>query len=399
VHKEAFMWRSEVLNVLGLSSTPVHMPSGGNKLKKYLVVLCAIWMLSFLAAHAQTSAPMKQIQAIPMPGVVGYFDHPAVDVKGQRLFVPGEYQRTIEIIDLRSGKVVHSITGLEGNPRKIIYIPQSNQIWVDLGSGVCKAFSGDSYEPLKTIPLNPSSSPADKREPDNGILDTATGLFYIGDRGDRSKQGTKGSIEIVDTKNGTYAGSITLDDNDPAGLALDPATPNLYVVLGATSRVAVIDRQKRVVTAMWPITADAPLPHALGMDAEHHRLFIGSRVKKGHIYKPGKMVVMNSDNGNIVQVLDSEGGVDEVQYDPATQRVYFTGTTGGVEVFKQTDPDHYQSLGVVPTSPIAKTSILVPELNRMYVIVPKHVVLTPPVPESTEATIEEATVLVYEVEP
>src|SRR6266480_4687436 len=137
------------------------------------------------------------------------------------------------------------------------------------------------------------------------------------------------------------------------------------------------------------------LPHALGMDAVHHRLFIGSRVKPGHLYKPGKMVVMDADNGKIVQVLDSEGGVDEVEYDPASQRVYFTGTTGSVEVFKQVDPDHYESLGTVPTGAIAKTSLLVSELKRFYAIVPKHIILTPPIPESKEATIEDATVFVY----
>jgi DNA-binding beta-propeller fold protein YncE len=372
---------------------------GGNNLKRRLGVLCALWMTVILGAQAQTNPPLKQIQSIPMPNVEGYFDHPAVDIKGQRLFVPGEHQRTIEIIDLRAGKDIHSITGLEGNPRKIVYIPESNQIWVDLGSGVAKSFDAGTYEPLKTVQLNPTSTPEEKREPDNGILDKATGLFYIGDRGDRSKEGTKGSLEIVDTKQGTYAGSITLEDNDPAGLALDTSNSKLYVVLGATSRVAVIDRQKREVVAMWPISPDAPLPHALGFDQAHHRLFIGSRVKKGHIYKPGKMVVMNSDNGNIVQVLDSEGGVDEVQYEPASKRVYFTGTTGYVDVFKQTDPDHYERLGLVPTSVIAKTSILVPELKRFYAIVPKHIVLTPPVPESAEKAVEDARVLVYEVEP
>lgn len=371
---------------------------GGNNLKIRLGVLWAMWMIALLGAQAQSNAPLKQIQTIPMPNVEGYFDHPAVDIKGQRLFVPGEHQRTIEILDLKSGKDIHSITGLEGNPRKIVYIPESKQIWVDLGSGVAKSFNADTYEPLKSVQLNPTSTAEDKREPDNGILDPATGLFYIGDRGDRSKQGTKGSLEIVDTKNGTYAGSITLDDNDPAGLALDPSNSKLYVVLGATSRVAVIDREKRAVIAMWPIT-DGPLPHALGFDSVHHRLFIGSRVKKGHLYKPGKLVVMNSDNGNIVQVLDSEGGVDEVQYEPVSRRVYFTGTTGGVDVFKQTDPDHYERLGLVPSSVIAKTSILVPELKRFYVIVPKHVILTPPVPESTEAAVEDAKVLVYEIEP
>src|SRR6266699_1266841 len=206
-------------------------------------------MILIPGAQAQNSAPLRQIQTIPMPNVEGYFDHPAVDIKRQHLFVPGEYQKTIAIVDWRAGKVIHEITGLEGNPRKVIYIPQSNQIWVDLGNGTCEGFSADSYQLLKNIKLNPDSPPEAKREPDNGIYYPSAGLFYIGDRGDRSKVGTKGSVEIVDTKHGTYAGSITMDDNDTAGLALDPATSRLYVVLGATSQVAVIDRQKRAVIA------------------------------------------------------------------------------------------------------------------------------------------------------
>jgi hypothetical protein len=77
-----------------------------------------MWMTASLGAPARSSAPLEQIQAIPIPNVEGYFDHPAVDINGQRLFVPGEYQRTIEVVDLRAGNVIHSITGLEGNPRK-----------------------------------------------------------------------------------------------------------------------------------------------------------------------------------------------------------------------------------------------------------------------------------------
>jgi DNA-binding beta-propeller fold protein YncE len=267
-----------------------------------------------------------------------------------------------------------------------------------LGSGVCKLFSADSYALIKTIPLNPDSPPSANREPDNGIYDAAAQRLYYGDRGDRSKPGSKGSIEVINVSQKSYAGAIDVDDNDPAGLALDDKSSKLFVVLGETSKVAVVDRDKRTVLTTWPITG-GPLPHALGFDAGHRRLFIGSRVKPGHIYKPGKMVVMDADSGKIVQALDAEGGVDEIQYDAESQRVYFTGTTGAVDVFKQVDPDHYELLAEVPTSPIAKTSILVPELKRFYVIVPKHIVLTPPVPQDKEATVEEARILVFEVMP
>ncbi len=342
----------------------------------YLGVLSTLLICLVSGAQAQTIVPLQLIQTIPLPGVEGYLDHMAIDLEGQRLFIPAEHQKTIEVVDLRAGKLVHTVTGLEGNPRKIIYLAEPNQIWVDLGNGTCKAFSGDTYEVLKSIQLNPDSSPEANREPDNGIYDPASHLFFVGDRGDH----------------------IELDDNDPAGLALDLVSGRMYVILGATSRVAVIDRNKREVIATWPIT-DGALPHALGFDATHRRLFIGSRVKPGHLYKPGKMVVMDADTGKVIASLDTEGGADEVEYDASSKRVYLTGTTGGVDVFKQIDPDHYERLGLVPSGAIAKTSLLVREMNRFYVAVPKHVILTPPIPESKEATIADAKILVYEVTP
>src|ERR1700730_19350138 len=185
-------------------------------MKTYLVVFWTLLVVLIPGAQAQTGAPLRLVQTIPLPDVEGYLDHMAVDIKGQRLFVPGEYQRMIAVVDLRAGKLIHSITGLDGNPRTTVYIPQSNQVWVDLGNGTGKAFSGDSYELLKSIQLNPDSTTEAKREPDNGIYDPTTQLFYIADRGDRSKAGSKGSVEIVDTKTGTYVGSITLNDSDPA---------------------------------------------------------------------------------------------------------------------------------------------------------------------------------------
>jgi DNA-binding beta-propeller fold protein YncE len=343
---------------------------------------------------------MRLVQTIPLPNVEGYFDHMAVDTKGQRLFVPGEHQRTIEVIDLRSGKDIHTISGFGGDPRKTIYLPQTNEIWVDDGDATVKAFSGETYELVKNIPLSGHDLDKDSRRvPDNGVYDPATGLFYLGDRADGlKKEGIKGSIEIVDLKSGKYVGSIEVDGLNPAGLALDPKSPKMYVVTGDTSNVIVIDREQRKVLATWPITG-GPEPHAVAFDGAHHRLLIGSRVKRSHIYKPGKLVVMDSDTGKVIDAIDTEGGVDEVEYEPASHRVYYTGTTGFVEVFKQIDADHYERLGRVATGPIAKTSLLVPEMKRFYAAIPKHVILVPPIPQSKEATIEDAKIMVYEVMP
>jgi len=371
-----------------------------------LVILCTLCALVAPRSQAQdgapteANAPMRLVQTIPLPNVEGYFDHMAVDTKGQRLFVPGEHQRTIEVIDLRTGKDIHTISGFGGDPRKTIYLPQTNEIWVDDGDASVKAFSGETYELVKNIPLSGHDLDKDSRRvPDNGVYDPTTGLFYLGDRADGlKKEGIKGSIEIVDLKSGKYVGSIEVDGLNPAGLALDPKSPKMYVVTGDTSNVIVIDREQRKVLATWPITG-GPEPHAVAFDGAHHRLLIGSRVKRSHIYKPGKLVVMDSDTGKVIDAIDTEGGVDEVEYEPASHRVYYTGTTGFVEVFKQVDADHYERLGRVATGPIAKTSLLVPDMKRFYAAIPKHVILVPPIPQSKEATIEDAKIMVYEVMP
>jgi len=369
-------------------------------MKSGLLILCVIALFAAGNTRAQSNPPMKLIDAIPLPSVEGYFDHPAVDVKGQRLFLPGENQRTIEVIDLRAGKVIRTITGFGGDPRKTIYLPEVNQIWVDDGDSTLKCFSGENYELLKTVNLTGYELDKDSRRvPDNGVYDPATHLFYLGDRADSTPNGgPKGSIEIVDVKSGTLAGSIEVEGKNPAGLALDPAWSKLYVVMGDTSKVVVIDLKKRTAIATWPITG-GPEPHAVAIDGPNRRLFIGSRVKPGHIYKPGKLVIMDADNGKVIDAIDTEGGVDEVEWEPKTGRIYYTGTTGFIEVFKQVDKDHYQSIGKAPTGAIAKTSLLVTELNRFYSAVPKHIILTPPVPQAKEATIEDAHINVYEILP
>ena len=148
------------------------------------------------------------------------------------------------------------------------------------------------------------------------------------------------------------------------------------------SQVAVVDLQKRAVLAQWPITG-GPVPHTAALDAANHRLFVGSRLKAhtgdiggGHQHEPGRLTVMDTETGKVVQGLDSVGGADDIQYDAPTGRIYFVGTTGAVAVFKEIDPNHFELLGKVPTGAIAKTGLWVPEWKRFYSAVPRHFVLT-----------------------
>jgi hypothetical protein len=319
---------------------------------------------------------LRLVETIPLP-TDGWMDHMAVDLKKQHLFISGEYSKNFVVVDLRTGKVIHVTTGLGGTPRRPFFDPKLNQVWVDLGDNTLVAIDATTFEIVKTVEMTGGKGAA-KKDPDNGAYDYARGLYYSG-------VGTAGmmdgSVEIVDTHAAKLLASIPMHGSDPSGFVLDTAHNRLYVGMGdvvnGESVCKVIDTEKREVIAEWPITG-GPQPHVAALDLPHHRLFFGSRLQGGHQGEPGKLVVMNSDDGKVIQVLDSVGGADELFFDAPTKRIYFSGSTGTVAVFRQNDADHYELLGKVPTGAEAKTGLWVPELKRFYSAVPKHIVQTPP---------------------
>jgi len=364
----------------------------------FFAILTTLLTAFVLRAQAQSKSqrPMEHmsgllrlVETIPLPGD-GYMDHLTVDLRGQRLFISGEAAKSLLIVDLRAGKVIHETKGLSAMPKKPVYLTDTNEVWVTLTDSSVIAISGTTYEVTKTVKLSGYGDP--NRGADNAAYDPATHLFYAAvevfdDFDGSGKHGaTNASIEIVDTTTAKLVGSIKLPGGDPAGVTIEPSRKRLYVAMGdivrGESHVEVIDLEKRAIAAEWPISG-GPVPHTAGLDTAHHRLFVGSRMKPhtgeiggGHQYEPGKLVVMDSETGKVIQVLDSVGGADDLQYDAASSRIYFVGTTGTVAVFKEIDPDHFRLLGKVPTGAISKTGLWVPELKRFYSAVPKHFVLT-----------------------
>src|ERR1700722_16118157 len=163
-------------------------------------------------------------ETIPLP-LEGWIDHLTVDLKKQHLFISGENSRKIITVDLTSGKVIHEVTNLGGNPRKPFYDSKSNLFWVDLGNNTLVGIDGNTFEVAKEVEFTGGKN-ARTKDPDNGAFDPVRGLYYSG----VGTTGTMdGSIEIVDTNAAKLVGSIPMHGVDPAGVILDPTGNRLYV--------------------------------------------------------------------------------------------------------------------------------------------------------------------------
>src|SRR5438132_851925 len=81
------------------------------------------------AASGAETTMLKPVQTVSLAGVKGRFDHLAVDVKGQRLFVAALGNNTVEVIDLAVGKRAHSISGLP-KPQGVLFLPEFDRYYV-----------------------------------------------------------------------------------------------------------------------------------------------------------------------------------------------------------------------------------------------------------------------------
>jgi DNA-binding beta-propeller fold protein YncE len=320
---------------------------------KLKLFLAAALFLSVLQAAAQNAAPLKLATKYDMPASVkGRFDHLGIDIGGNRLFVVGEEAQQVLVFDLATGKFIRSIK--VDHPHAVLYREDLNRIYItDEGKGVLNIYDGKTYELVKAVAL--------KVDTDSIGYDPATHYLYIDNGGDNAHE-TFTMLSVVDTTAATKLADIKIDGDTLEAMALEKSGDRLFLNNPAKNEVEVIDRKTNKLITSWPVKLGKGNA-TMAFDEPTHRLFVGCR--------SGAIVVFDSQTGKELQALPVGRGVDDLMFDPASKRIYATsGGTGAVNVYKETDPDHYQSLGNIPSGPGAKTGLLVPQLARLFVPVP-----------------------------
>ena len=300
---------------------------------------------SVAPTFAQNGQSLRLTQTIALPGVEGRIDHFALDAAGERLFVCALGNDTVEVIDLRKGERIHSITGL-GSPQGIVYIPELNRLFVanDKG-GICKIYDAKSLQAVGELNL--------KDDADNVRYDDATKKIYVG-------FGT-GGVAIINAPDAKQVGSIKLAAH-PEAFEMEKQGKRIFVNVPNSRHVVVIDRDRGEVVATWKTDAAfGNFPMAL--DESGHRLFIGCRL-------PSKLLVLNTESGAVVAKIDISADPDDVFYDSKRHRIYATCGAGKIDIIEQADANTYKASTKIETANGARTGLFAPERATLFVAVP-----------------------------
>jgi DNA-binding beta-propeller fold protein YncE len=314
-------------------------------LRPSLQAIVALVLCYTLATVRAQTAPLRLTKTIALPGVEGRIDHFAFDGAGERLFVCALGNNTVEVVDLRKGVRVHSITGL-GAPQGVGYVREVNRLFVanDKG-GICKIYDGKSFQAVGELRFEDDA--------DNVRYDDATKKIYVGFG--------SGGIAVVNAPDGKQIGSIKLSAH-PEAFELEKQGKRIFINVPNSRDVVVIDRDKGEVIATWKTDlAFGNFPMAL--DETNHRLFVGCRL-------PAKLVVLDTDSGEVVAKSDISGDPDDVFYDGKRHRIYAICGAGDIDIIEQTDANTYKPSAKIETENGARTGLFVPERDTLFVAVP-----------------------------
>jgi DNA-binding beta-propeller fold protein YncE len=306
----------------------------------------------------QDAPALSPKDSIHLTKVEGRMDHLGVDVKGQRLFATAFDNHTLEVIDLKTGRQVHTISDLD-EPQGAFFDPATNRLFeANGGDGTVKIFDGTKFELLQTVTLD--------LDADNVRYDPRGNHIVVGYGGEKflagkvARPGGGGALAVLDS-NGKKVGEIAMDAH-PESFQLEKAGTRAFVNVPDKQEVEVADLVKGTVLSRWPVTCTTNFPMAL--DEAHHRLFVGCRM-------PARLAVFDTETGKIVTSPAIVEHTDDLFFDASKGRIYILGE-GFIEAWQEKNPDQYERIGHYPTPADGRTGLFVPDLGELFETIPHH---------------------------
>jgi DNA-binding beta-propeller fold protein YncE len=306
-------------------------------------ILLAASLIWPAATDAQTASPRLILEAkIPLGQVSGRIDHLGIDLKRQRLLIAELGNNNLGVVDLAAGKVLHRTPDLS-EPQGVAYVPFSDSVFVaNAGDGSVHVLRGEDLTPIKRIELGDDA--------DNVRVDAARNSVLVGYG--------KGAIAVIDPASLTKTADIRLKAH-PEGFQIDETGTQVFVNVPDAREITVVDLATGSTRSLPTQGAGSNFPMAI--DGEAHQVLVVFR-------SPPSLMALSSQDGHVVAKTQTCGDADDVFVDRRRRRVYVSCGEGVVDVLEPVEAG-YRRLERVPTVPGARTSLFVPELDRLFVAV------------------------------
>ncbi|HEX6121461.1 MAG TPA: hypothetical protein VFZ03_18595 [Dongiaceae bacterium] len=305
----------------------------------FLFVLSAVW--PNIAIAADTSQALVLEREIPLDRVSGRIDHMAIDLERRHLAVAELGNGTVDLIDLNNSRVMHRIGGLD-EPQGIAFVVSSDLFAVASGGdGSVRLFKGSDFSPAGVINLGDDA--------DNVRLDGGTGHIVVGYG--------QGGLAVIDPMTHSKLADIALRAH-PEGFQLSSDGSRAFVNVPDARQIASVDLHSGKQAATWKM-AELKSNFPMAIDESRETLAIAFR-------DPPRLALLDVHSGTVTANVETCGDSDDVFFDDRRARIYVSCGAGFVDVFERSDGG-LRRIARVKTYSGARTSLFVPELDRLFV--------------------------------
>jgi hypothetical protein len=298
----------------------------------YVVVCASFLVLGALALASPPAGSYHLLKKIPLaaaPGGGEYFDYITVDSDARRVYV--SHGTEVVVLDADKWSVVGTIGGLQ-RCHGVALVKDLNKGFITDGDGEkVVIFDIKSLKVTGEVKTN---------QPDTDSLtyDPASKLIFTFN-GDSKNSTVIDPLKQTVVKNIDLGGGVEFPVADGKGMIYDNNEEKNDVV--------AIDTKTLTIKARWPV-APAGTPVAMAMDRQHRRLFSSGR-------GPQMLVMLDADNGRVLQSFPITAGVDANVFEPETGLLFVSTREGMIHIFHEDSPDKLSEVETVKTEYGAKT--------------------------------------------
>jgi sugar lactone lactonase YvrE len=132
---------------------------------------------------------------------------------------------------------------------------------------------------------------------------------------------------------------------------------HLFVNIEDKDLVLELDAKKLTVMESWPV-APCREPASMAIDARNQRIFVGCRNQL--------MVVMNTNNGQVITKLPIGELTDAAVFDPQGSLIFSSNGDGTLTVIQEESPTRYTVVDNVKTEFGARTMAIDLKTHRLF---------------------------------
>jgi DNA-binding beta-propeller fold protein YncE len=302
-----------------------------------LSAFCAVSEVMASAREPIAGSGYHLIRTVALPGDETW-DHLTLDQDSRRLYVTRK--DCVQVLDADSLNLVGTV---KGTPNCHVVVALEA-----LGKGYVSCSAPGSVVVFDLKSLTRLAEVATSKDTDALMYDAAWGkLIAFNADGRNATIIDPATDRVVDI----------LDLGGAPETAVTDGKGRIFDNLKDKSEVIRISKKTMKIDRRWPL-APGEFPASLALDVEHNRLFVGCRNKL--------LVVMDSNNGAVIQTLPIGKHVDTTIFDPKTGTIFNSCGNGTLAVVHEDNPDKYSVVEYVATENDAKTMAFDPVTGRIF---------------------------------